>query len=53
MKINLNKGAPQKGTPWISGRSSNYESQPIVFQMPDGSRVTMTYNGNNRRVDRE
>jgi YD repeat-containing protein len=31
----------------------NYENQPTVFHMPDGSRVTMTYNANNRRVDRE
>jgi hypothetical protein len=32
--------------PWTS-------NQTAFFQMPDGSRVTMTYNANNRRVARE
>jgi hypothetical protein len=31
----------------------NYENQPTLFQMTNGSRVTMTYNANNRRIDRE
>jgi YD repeat-containing protein len=34
-------------TTWI------YDNQPTLFRMPDGSRVTMTYNANNRRVVRE
>ena len=33
--------------------TGNYEIQPTLFRMPDGSRVTMTYHTNNRRVDRE
>ena len=29
------------------------ENQPTLFQKPDGSRVTMTYNADHRRVRKE
>lgn len=28
----------------------NYENQPSVYRLPAGGRVTMQYNGDNRRV---
>ena len=28
----------------------NYENQPTVYRLPSGGRVTMQYNGDNRRV---
>jgi YD repeat-containing protein len=41
------RGILDFGTMW------NCENQPTLFRMPDGSRVTMSYNANNFRVDRE
>jgi YD repeat-containing protein len=31
----------------------NYENQPTAYRLPSGSRVTMLYNGDNRRVELE
>ena len=31
----------------------NYENQPTLFRKPNGTRVTMVYNANNRRVSKE
>jgi YD repeat-containing protein len=28
----------------------NYENQPTLYRLPSGGRVTMAYNGDNRRV---
>ena len=28
----------------------NFENQPTLYQLPSGGRVTMQYNGDNRRV---
>jgi YD repeat-containing protein len=54
MKINLSKqgGGAERGI-LDFGTMWNFENQPTLFRIPDGSRVTMTYNANNRRVDRE
>ncbi|MEI7702014.1 MAG: hypothetical protein WCK86_19610 [Planctomycetia bacterium] len=32
------------------GGAKNYENQPTLYQLPSGSRVTMSYRGDNRRV---
>ena len=31
----------------------NYENQPTQYQLPSGGRVTMLYNGDNRRVKKQ
>jgi len=29
----------------------NYENQPTLYRLPSGGRMTMSYNGDNRRVE--
>ena len=31
----------------------NYENQPTLYRLPSGGRLTMLYNGDNRRVDKQ
>ena len=46
-------GNQQIEQPAIGNRTTttwNYENQPTLYRLPAGSRVTMIYNGDNRRV---
>jgi YD repeat-containing protein len=46
-------GNQQIEQPAVGNRTTttwNYENQPTLYQLPSGSRVTMSYNGDNRRV---
>ncbi|MEI7701692.1 MAG: hypothetical protein WCK86_17980 [Planctomycetia bacterium] len=31
----------------------NYENQPTVYRLPSGGRVTIQYNGDNRRTEQQ
>ena len=33
--------------------SWNYENQPTLYKLPNGTRVTMAYNDNKRRVEKQ
>ncbi len=47
LQIQESPGGGRKTTTW------DYENQPVLYELSDGSRVTMTYNADNRRISKE